>query len=178
MGLSASGDPTAFEEFLGGSDEAAGMKHDMALAPASSTCGLVMRAILRAAGFKDPRLFAPYRIGMAISDLIAMAKEVGAWIEPAAGVAPPRAGDLLFLDVDKPTGHVATITAFDPVALTLETVDGGAVDAQGHQSVAKRTRRWNQIGAIIIDTPNMGNQHRVTGWIDVDKLAAGQGLAA
>ena len=55
VGLNATDRTTEFEDFLGGPGESDVMKRGMALSPQSSTCGLVARAILRTAGFTDPR---------------------------------------------------------------------------------------------------------------------------
>lgn len=176
VGLTASGDPTAFEDFLGGSGEASNMKHDMALAPSSSTCGLTARAIYRESGFTDKSFSPPYEISTAISAFRDLAIKAGAWVTPDSGLTPQR-GDVVMGDVDKPTGHVWTITSADPAALTFESVDGGVVDGNGRQSVARRTRKWSHQGGSVVDTPNMGNAHVITGWVDAEKLAAYEGIS-
>jgi hypothetical protein len=170
VGMTASGDPTAFEDFLGGPGEAANVKHDMALYPKVSTCGLVARAILRMAGFTDASFHAPYQNGTAISALRNLAIKLGAWVEGKPGLLP-EPGDVVMGDVDKPTGHVWTITSVDPATMSFTSVDGGVVDIGGHQSVAARTRKWTIQGDKIIDHPSIGNVHVITGWVNVEKLA-------
>jgi hypothetical protein len=173
VGMGATKDAKAFGEYLGGASEDPNMQTAMATSPASSTCGLTVRAIWRNAGVSDPRLEPPYapRIGLVISDEIAIAKERGAWVDPKPGVWPEE-GDMAGYALNQANGHVDTIISATPRGdeLDLVTVDGGAVDAFGRQEIAQRSRTWRWEHGVLMDHPEGGYVRPVTGWVDVGQL--------
>lgn len=169
----------AFSALLGGPNEAPEMAHSMACDAHSSTCGLVVRALYRDCGVDDRRLRAPYRIGMAIIDLFALARERGASVDAVAGVLP-CAGDVVGLALDGPDagrhGHVYTVVT-EPVAVgsgwQFDSVDGGQLDAQNRQCVTRRTRTWTVTAGRIYDWAPGSLTRSVSRWIDADKIESG-----
>jgi hypothetical protein len=172
VGLGASTDLDAFEDLLGGPGEDKNTELQMATNPKSSTCGLVVGGIWRRAGISHPKLAPPYHVATAISRLVEIAQEHGAWHTDVTRYAP-QPGDTMLLDIDKPDGHVNTIVsvASTPTGWKLETVDGGAQDWKGRQSVAARTHTLTHVGGRMASLSSIGYPHHVTGFIDVAKLA-------
>jgi len=172
VGLYADTDLEAFEDLLGGPGESDAMKHAMATAPASSTCGLVARGIWRRAGVKHKALYAPYVPASAIGSLWQIARETGAWeTSPDYEIEP---GDLLMLDVDKSNGHVSTVVTAEklPNGWKLGTVDGGAQSAGGAQGVAARTHWLTRDGGGFTSSNSLGVTHRLTGVVSSARLAS------
>lgn len=177
IGLGATSDLDAFEDLLGGPGEDKGVELAMATykdpktGAFSSTCGLVVGGIWRRAGIKHPKLAPPYHVTTAISRLQEIAAEHGAWVTDVAHYTP-EAGDTMMLDVDKPIGHVNTITRVQqtPTGWILTTVDGGALDEKQRQSVAQRTHTLTRQGNAMISRSSLGVVHNVTGFVHVRGL--------
>lgn len=178
VGLTASGDPTAIEDFFGGAGETEIMKHDMALSPSTSTCELAARAWLRKAGFTHPSLKAPYAIGSGIWPVWQDADRKGAVVYARSDLNVfPQEGDIVALDFPTASAHVKLVERADPATMRIDTIDGGALDANGKQSIQRRSAVWTKQGNGYKDTPSFGNVHNVTGWIDVQKYADAGGMS-
>jgi lysozyme len=163
---------SAFAAFLGGPGERPEVSHEMATAPQSSTCGLTLRAWLRDAGVDDARLRAPYRIGAAISDLLALAHEHGAWIEAKPGLRP-KPGDIVGLQLFGPDAgrHAHVFVIVDALDATHPvSVDGGQLDEANRQCIHRRLRTWSESTEQIFDSAPGSLTRVVSGWIDVDRL--------
>jgi hypothetical protein len=159
-----------FEDLMAGPGEDPQTAYAMALSPLSSTCGLVAGGIWRRAGVSDPRLLPPYVVGSAISRLLQIAEDRGALVTPTDG-ACPKAGDLVGVGLNTPSGHVFTLVdVADDTHFT--SIDGGVVDDTGHQCVRRRSRVWmRNPGGVFVDmSPEVGFARTVTYWVDVDKL--------
>lgn len=147
-----------------------------------SSCGLVVRGLWRQLGLDDPRLRAPYKPGSVLATIQDMAREAGAWLAVHNGdAALPQEGDVIALDFDAPTAHVATIVrvmpgiggAFD--GATLFTVDGGQRDGTGAETVLRRQRTITVgAGGVFLDAQDYGppSVRHFSGWVDLDALAA------
>lgn len=172
IGLGATSNVQRFADFLGGPGEAQATSMAMATAPQSSTCGLVLGAIWRAAGVKDKRLAPPYIIATAISRLVAMLQEVGGWRTDVASYEP-QPGDGMFLDVDKPSAHVNMIVGVEKTATgwILQTVDGGVVDMHGKQMIAGRVHTLTRHGFAMASMSSIGVAHNVIAFGEAAKLA-------
>ena len=109
-----------------------------------SGCGLTVRGWLQRAGVWAPRLLAPYRIGAAVADVVALAREAGAWM-PATGSTRFRAGDLFLIAAPE---HIGIIEGEQ--AGSLQTIDGGARDAQGLQVIARHARPISRTRAGVM----------------------------
>jgi GH25 family lysozyme M1 (1,4-beta-N-acetylmuramidase) len=175
----------AFAAFLGGPGESPAVSNAMATYPGSSTCGLVVRALLRDAGIDDARLRAPYRIGTAISDLLALAREHGAWVDAAPGLRP-KPGDVVGLALFGPdAGHAAHVFTVDEVneqsgisATHVASIDGGQVDELGRQCVRRKDRLWTEGGGVITDGTSGSRMRTVSGWVDVDRLESATAISS
>ncbi len=138
IGLSANpADPVSRARYLEviAPGETPARAEEMAL---MSGCGLVARAVLRAAGVRHPRLERPYVTTKAFEDIETIAHEAGGLL---AGAAALEGGDLVI--VAEPA-HVFTVIevtdyAYDD-ALDVVSVDGGVPDDHGHQGIVRRTR--------------------------------------
>lgn len=132
----------------------------------NSGCGLTIRGIWRLCGVDDPRLKAPYRPGAVISDLFAIARAVQAVVYPKQDELPD-VGDVVLVgsNTDKTAGGVEHVfTVVDHTDDTVTSVDGGQVDAQGHQIIKRLTRpaKWDRKLWI--------GSRRVACWVDVTRL--------
>lgn len=135
-----------------------------------STCGLTVRGLWRVFGMSDPRLEAPYAPGSVITNLVAMAKEAGAWSEQWERRC--EVGDMIY--VSNPD-HVGTvIEAKDGAAdgsWSIVTVDGGTTDAAGNQAIARYERAVGD-GGLLLSGPLSGNGRKVYGVAHLPALAA------
>jgi hypothetical protein len=133
----------------------------------ASGCALWQRAFIRQTcarlGVPLPaQLAKPYRMSMAIVDLLEMAgRPGGAWVTaPKDTSARPRPGDIVYIGGEPGTyEHVLCVTGDD------ECVEGGVVVA-GHQAVSLDRIGWNVSGVLHV------GHRRVNGWIDLDALFA------
>lgn len=151
-----------------------------------SGCALAIRGYLRLDGFDDPRVRAPYKVGMAIAWLIQMARERRALVAPPPHVSQrdlealgmPQPGDVILVGGQGAgnggSEHVYVVTRADPDR-ALESVDGGQVDGAGLQVIRERFRRWHLHRGGLWDTPLDGSAKRVQAWIDLDRLRSPAG---
>ena len=118
---------------------------------AESGCGLVIRGLWRAYGCVDKRLEPPYRDGRVISDLVAMAREAGAW--RMGGLDQLAAGDMVLLG-----GREHVLTVVYVAVGAIHSIDGGQLDADGHQMIASRERKLvvGPVGATLGGRQVMG----------------------
>jgi hypothetical protein len=132
-----------------------------------SGCGLVVAGIWRAAGVVDARLDAPYRIGSAITRLVAIARSAGAWVAYGRG-RRPSPGDMVLVGGQGAGGpeHVYTVTSISGDADPhVTSVDGGRRDAHGYQTIDAVTRVWKGGRDVA------GHLSRaIAGWIDCSRL--------
>ena len=135
----------------------------------ASGCALTVRGFWRILGLKHELLSKPYRIGMAVADVITIAKERGAWV-PCPSVSDsnpivmPGVGDTVYIGgADGTYEHVFTVTGTNGLMVYL--IEGGRVDAHGAQII---------LGAQVSWRPASGHWHhgtrRVNGWVDITKL--------
>ncbi len=173
-GVTAGPDPAAYLNLVG-PDETAEMRRAMLT---MSGCALAVRGFWRLMGVSHPRLEAPYKPGHAVADVVAIARERGAWVD-AKPCQWPLPGDVVLVGGDPATDggveHVFTVCEVDPDAGTIHSIDGGQVVA-GHQAITGRSRRWEVRKERIWDratdiaTPRV---RAVKGWADLSKIGAG-----
>lgn len=180
-GVSVSSDRARYVDLLG-PGESKGMQ-DYFCAPATSGCALVVRGLWRKLGCSDKRVLPPYKFGTAISLLVGLARDRGAWC-----VSKPQnlpiAGDFVLVGGDKVKDggveHVFTVCSvdIDDKGILLTSVDGGQRDAKGQQAILAKTRRWVERGGAYWDVSSTGNDpganapggRRVQGWGDLEKV--------
>lgn len=161
---------------LVGPGETETMRAYMAL-PKTSGCALVVRGLWRQLALFDLRLTPPYKIGLAVADVVSIARRNGAWVTDLS--LRPEPGDVILVGGDpKADGgveHVATVTACDGNA--LESVDGGQRDAAGNQCIATKVRTWEvRADGSVWDRsrkgtdPGSGAARRVRGWVSAVRL--------
>lgn len=101
-----------------------------------SGCALVVRGILRRIGFDDPELKARYRMGMAVADVVAIARRHGAWLP---GTTPIVAGDIVLVGGVGLGGNEHVFVVVDNDGARVTSVDGGQV-VRGFQAVLRCSR--------------------------------------
>ena len=188
VGLNAGQSPNHYGELVSNLNDSEQMRRDML---GMSGCALVVRGLWGRLGVVHPILSAPYRIGHAISDLIVIANERGAWRDTGDG-SRPKPGDAVLVSKDKPDVHVYTVTGVrlrEDGDIDLCSVDGGQRDAQRAETIKAFNRRWhlesNPKGwwdqateeRSPNDTQPYGVLHpvrAVAGWIDIEAILAGQ----
>lgn len=138
--------PKAFKELIAPIESKA-MQDSMVR---MSTCALVVRGLLRCYGLDDAELWQPYRIGHAVSDVVAIAKRHNAWRGPDSvfGV-----GDVVLVgSSSNPVKwgggeHMFVVTGIDHGEAT--SVDGGQLDDHGKQCILERTRTISMVDAAL-----------------------------
>ncbi len=138
---------------------------------AMSGCGLTVAGIWRKAGLHDRSLDAPYKIGTAISRLMVIAHEHGAWVHYRSDAAPSP-GDMVLLEGPE---HVFTVTQIHASGegYSLTSVDGGERDSEHFELIRHMSRRWS--GG---HDDNGLSRRRIIGWIDVSKFPFSKGSSA
>lgn len=135
-----------------------------------SSCALFARALWRLAGSAHPILATPYRVGHAVSDVIEVATDAGAWHEPDEPVQPD-AGDVVLVG-DPGHEHVLVVTSVAPRfgegSADVESIDGG----QGPYScaIARRTRHWPAWATAWRDVNDLGSDRPVRGWAETGRV--------
>ena len=135
-----------------------------------SSCALLVRAVWRLAGCAHPILAAPYRIGRAVSDVIEIARDAGAWHEPDEPLEPGP-GDVVIVG-DPGHEHVLIATSvvprFGEGSADVESIDGG----QGPYgcAIARRTRFWPAWSDRWRDINDLGIDRPVRGWADTMRV--------
>lgn len=116
-----------------------------------SSCALTIRGLWREYGVRDPRVDQAYHDTRAIADLVAMAREAGAW--RTGHLDELGAGDFVLLGGSE---HVLTVVAI--AAGTIHSIDGGQRDDHGFEAVLERQRQlvFNSSGALLGGRPVMG----------------------
>jgi hypothetical protein len=116
-----------------------------------SSCGLTIRGLWREYGVRDPRTDRTYHDTHAIEDLVAMAREAGAW--RSGHLDELGAGDLVLL-----AGPEHVLTVVDTAAGSIHSIDGGQRDDHGFEAVLERRRQlaFNASGAVLGGRPVMG----------------------
>jgi hypothetical protein len=136
-----------------------------------SGCGLTVRGLWRELGMSDPRLEAPYQPGSVITNLVAMAKEAGAWNDGASGLPELAAGDVIYVSEPDHVGTVVAVERKGDGGVTMTTVDGGSRDANGRQIVVKWDRAIGADGTVTAG-PMAGEGRKLLGSISLPKVAA------
>lgn len=170
---------TAKERYLelvaGPGDTEPGQRAYLA-APKTSGCALVVRGLWRRLGLSDRLLTERYRSGMAVGDVVAIARKHGAWVTDLSRL--PQPGDVILVGDNGKSGveHVATIVAVRADG-TLESVDGGQRDKAGQQAIRHKVRTWERRadGSVwdrsrLASDPGSGAPRRVIGFVNVEAL--------
>ena len=97
-----------------------------------SGCARAVRGLWVRAGVRASRLTAPYRVGRAVADVVAVADAAGALRPPSH---EPRPGDVVIIGTPE---HVLTVVSVR--GPTIVSVDGGQRDALGKQTIARKER--------------------------------------
>ncbi len=141
-----------------------------------SGCGLVVGGIWRATGVWASQLYAPYanQIGQAISRLITIAQNAGAYV-PYTSSSAPSPGDMVLLDASGSDTHVYTVLTITPgtgnVQYSLTSVDGGQVDTSGFETILQKSRTWsNGQDTVAAQGANPQSTRPISAWIDITKL--------
>jgi hypothetical protein len=144
--------------------------------PRTSGCALVVRGIWRAAGVQHPILALPYKIGMAVADVVSIARAHDAWHWGAE--RRPEPGDVVLVGGGQDGGgaeHVYTVV--DVAGDSITSIDGGQRDGRGQQCILEKYRRWEtDEHGVTWDRvqagtdPGAGSRRRVRGTCDVSKL--------
>lgn len=132
-----------------------------------SGCALVIRGMWRELGIRHKALLAPYRIGMAVADVVQIAKDAGAWRTQGN----PGVGDVFL--VDNPE-HVGTVIARDETS--VQSIDGGQKDESGRQVVRRRERVVIERAWFGTDGINNGVRRNLIGYVDCEALASAWGI--
>ncbi len=169
--LSAEGLGGAFETreaylALIGPGESDAMLRDMLL---MNGCALTVRGLWRQAGVNHSILNRPYKVGMAVADVVQIAKDSDAWRTSGE----PLVGDVFLIDNLE---HVGTVVE-RPNASQVVSVDGGQRDAAGSQLIRKRSRVLTDGIMFGNDGVNDGVARRLIGYCDCVALAAAWGIA-
>ncbi len=146
-----------------------------------SGCALTVAGIWRRVGIKHAKLAPPYKNGSAVSRLISIAREVGAWVPFKNGLVPTPADMVLVGDNTQAGGveHVYTIVAI--LDETIHSVDGGqrtrrldAKTGKGFQAIYGKTRVWKKDRDIVFAGTDPGaavaGGRKIYGWVDAAKL--------
>jgi len=142
-----------------------------------SGCALLTGGIWRVAGVDAASLHSPYKIGTAISRLVAIARAAKAWIPFKEGEYPAP-GDMVLVGDNGPGGveHVYTVVGIElsDGQVTIQSVDGGQRDARGHQAVLLKQRVWRGRQDCVVNASDPGAQKSggriIQGWADVSRL--------
>jgi hypothetical protein len=177
-GIGARTDPERYLDLIA-AGEAPAVKQAMGR---ESGCALVVRGFWRLFGIADRRLAAPYVPGKAVTWLVALARERGAWVD-ARPEALPCAGDSVLVGGDPAADggveHVFTVLEVVPNPVTIRTLDGGQVDEEHDQIIRRKERTWTVRGNSVWDVVSSGADpgasirggRRVKGWVAFDALA-------
>jgi len=153
-------DPEAYLDLVGPGESAEVRRAMLTL----SGCALVAAGVLRRAGLEAPELAPPYRIGSAVSRLVAVAKRCGAWrtqgLPQLGDVVLVREPEHVFVVVEAPSREGAA-------SASLVAVDGGQI-WEAQQIVMQREHTWRLSSTWRDVRPGLWRQ--VVGWIDVGAL--------
>jgi hypothetical protein len=187
-GVTVSSDKVRYVDLLG-PDEAQAMQKYFC-DPATSGCALTIRGVWRKAGISDKRLNPNYVFGKAVSWLVQIARDRGAWISAKANILP-QPGDFVLVGGDKVRDggveHVFTVISAesdDSGGIILTSIDGGQRDGKGQQAIFEKTRRWTWRNGSYWDVSAQGSDpgsnapggRRVIGWGDIEKILQVDGI--
>lgn len=136
------------------------------------SCALVVRGIWRKAGLRDSRLSPPYTPGMAMANVIDIARDRGALAHPRL----PLIGDFVYVVSDSGSEHVYTVTDIckrHDGSIMITSVDGGQRDRWGKQCIATCLRTWETNPTMtwdIVHHATGDKRRRVVNIIDTDEL--------
>jgi len=167
---------------LAGPNDTAAIKHSFML-PATSSCALVVRGLLRKAGLQHEVLENSYRNSYAMSDIATIARDHGAYI-PGNSSVKPKAGWIGYVGPIGGSAHVFTIIEARAVGsqMRLKSMDGGQKDGAGRQTTKFYPRTWKKAGEEDKGKPgdwwwdNNGiSWRRVQFFVDTSKLPFNEG---
>ena len=139
------------------------------MAQAMSSCALLVRACWRKFGLTDRRLVAPYVPGQVFSDLVAMAREAGAWRAPGL-IDSVEPGDCIMVTGPEHVLIVESTSSEDDGGVDVITsIDGGQRDELNSWAIKRRVRRVGA-GPSLVSADGSGRS--VLGWIDWSAVAA------
>ena len=138
-----------------------------------SGCALFIRGLWRALGVQDVWLGPPYKIGMAIADVVRTGSKHAAF-RPLDQL--PEPGDVVLIGGGADGGgseHVFLVVNAEhkSVGIDIESMDGGQLDGAGKQLIIGKARHWERKRAATWD--HCGTRIRkVRRVIDVSKIPA------
>lgn len=178
-GLSFATDPTRYTSLLFPFDEPSKAR---AMAKTMSSCALFALAVLRLMGVEHPALSAPYasRLGKAVSDVLAVAADLGALRKPGPDAMPAAGDPVLIGQNGAPRAWVRGTGAGEHVLVTTG-IDGDIIDSVdgGQPGLERRSRRLVRVGnemwlaTLASRTEADGRPNparRIVTWIDVASL--------
>ncbi len=197
-GLNAGDDPAGYIALVGPL-ETLQMQHDML---GMSGCALARSGIEKRAGITHRIYDAHYVLQKAMNRLEVIARERGAWVDAAREIAKgyfPLPGDAVIVEYGGVHEHVFTVLGIDTAVgsglVKLCSLDGGQkgrskrpADDASYQMIKRFNRTWAlpyghdlastiPSGAFDAVVKVPGEYHpvrRVSAWIDLDALFAGQ----
>ena len=149
----------AYLELIG-PNESENMRRDMLQ---MNGCALTVRGLWRRVGVQHELLTRPYRIGMAVADVVQVAKDSDAW----RTTGEPLVGDVFLIDNLE---HVGTVVE-RPTPSSVVSVDGGQRDGMGNQLVRRRSRVLTNGVMFGNDGVNDGVRRNLIGYVDCVALA-------
>lgn len=132
-----------------------------------SSCALLVRALWRQLGCAHPILASPYRVGHAVSDVVAIASAAHAW---HGTDGTPGPGDVVLVG-EVGHEHVYVVTSLEAThgdGMHVCSVDGG----QGPHSTAIEARRrvWPSWSSSWRDVNDIGSDRPVRGWAETMRI--------
>src|SRR5262249_15077198 len=110
-----------------------------------SSCGLTVAGIWMACGYYGAALNAPYVTGTAISRLMQIGQDAGAYLPYTPG-ALPNPGDMVLLGENTSETHVYTVISVTPQSggvTVIQSVDGGQPGTGGNSNaILNCTHTW------------------------------------
>ncbi len=131
-------------------------------------CALTVRGLWRVAGVRHPILNRPYKVGMAVADVVQIARDADAW----RTTGEPLVGDVFLIDNLE---HVGTVVD-RPNASQVVSIDGGQRDSVGNQLIRRRSRVLTDGVMFGNDGVNDGAARRLIGYCDCVALARAWGI--
>jgi hypothetical protein len=160
-GCTTRADPNRYVDLLSGPNDS-GLR-EYFLDADTSGCALTVRGFWRSLGVSDDRLTRRYVFGKAVEDVVQIARERDAWVEPKQDGPLPDVGDVVYVVGGE---HVWTVVDADALGYYYG-IDGGQL-VEGHQAIMSRARRLAWQGTALMDHAHSVRQ--VRGWVDCDKL--------
>lgn len=153
-----------------------GAKQALAMARGMSSCALFALAVMRLAGLTHPLLKAPYvtRIGRAVSDVVAVSKDLKAWRGHGKSILlpEPEPGSLVVIGGAGGGGLEHVLVVVGRGRSIVDSIDGG----QGPRSTAVKYRkrrienRNGELWLTTADGPTNSTGRRVMGFLDPELI--------